>query len=121
MTRARRRITGWLGIVALLFAQLAVAVHACPKLAAAAAPTEARAAMPCEQVDLADSSLCRKHCKGSEQAQGSAPTTLSAFAPAFIATIEPAAIACGVTLRAEPALLHATSPPPTIRNCCLRI
>lgn len=121
MTRTRRRITGLLGIAALLFAQLAVSVHACPKQAEAALPAEAHASMPCEEMAAADTSLCQKHCSGSEQVQGSGPVVPATFAPAFVATVDLPVLAHGAVPPADPALLHATSPPPTIRNCCFRI
>ncbi len=116
-----RKATGWLAIFALLFAQLAVAAYVCPQVA----PPSASVAMthantPCEQLDVALSNLCQKHCHDAEQSQAAAPLP-PAFAPSFVVHIEPSALEIPLARIEQHALLHVHSPPLTIRNCCFRI
>lgn len=126
MTRIRKRFIALLGIAALVLAQLGVAAHACPKLAAieAAAPVEIaadHAAMPCDDMELAGSPLCQQHCNGSDSAQNSLACVPALPVPAFIIVAASLPQVVHASMPADPALVHATSPRPTIRNCCFRI
>jgi len=57
MRRRSRTFAGWIALVALLFAQLAVAAYACPRITA----PEAVASMPdCDEPMNAN--LCESHC-----------------------------------------------------------
>jgi hypothetical protein len=117
MNRFWKRVGGWAGIVALVFAQLAVSAYACP-----AAPAEAMPAVaPCHQADQDNANLCQKHCHDSQQSQHASPVVSDAFVPGFVATVDLPPIGASSASAGEPALLHATSPPASIRNCCLRI
>jgi len=122
MNRVWRQIAGWLGILALIFAQLAVSAYACPMTSfgtVEAAPS--LTSSPYDQVDQVEANLCDKHCYGSEQSQTTVPGIHGAFVPAFIAVVDlPSPLAPSASVE-NPALHHATSPPATIRNCCFRI
>lgn len=123
MTRALRRFIARLGIVALLFMQLAVAAYACPGLQRASdAPvvmsTSDAAMDDCPMVDRAAPNLCKQHCQHDGQATGqaSSPPVLAVDLPllAVLPVVEvlPAPVAPSVS---PEFLAHATSPPPAIR------
>jgi hypothetical protein len=120
MNRLWRRIGGWAGIVALVFAQMAVSVYACPSAPPEAMP-QASADTPCHQVDRGNANLCQKHCHDSQQSQHASPAVPDAFVPGFVATVDLPLIGAPTASAWDRALLHATSPPASIRNCCLRI
>ena len=126
MTRIRKRFIALVGIAALVLAQLGVAAHACPKAAGIAAPAPVEVAgesvaMPCGDMGAADSPLCQQHCNGSEGAQNSLAAVPALPAPAFVIAAASLPQAVHASVPADPALVHATSPPPTIRNCCFRL
>ena len=83
--RRVRRFAAWLGILAILFAQAAVAVYACP---GSAPPPAAAAAqpMPCGDMDPAAPNLCERHCHGQDQQPGTPAVALPAFFAAFQVT-----------------------------------
>jgi hypothetical protein len=120
MNRITRVATGWIGIVALVFAQLAVSAYACPN-AGAHEMQQAQSPDPCQQSGMDQSNLCSKHCHDSAQSPTSVPLPLGAFVAAFIAVVAVPAMGASIAVPGDPALLHATSPPAAIRNCCLRI
>lgn len=122
MKRATRTFAGWLGIFALVFAQLAVAAYACPSDSRGDGATpEARFTPPCEQIDRERTNLCEKHCHDAEQSQSASPALHGAFVPGFIAVVALPPPKAFSAFAGDPALLHATSPPITIRNHCFRI
>jgi hypothetical protein len=122
MNRVKRQVVAWFGIFALMFAQLAVSAYACPMTTQGtteAARSEASA--HCDKADRDQANLCEKHCHDSEQSQSSAPGVHGAFVPGFIAVVPTASSRAPAAFLEDPALLHATSPPATIRNRCFRI
>src|SRR5574338_1646293 len=77
MTRVFRRFIARLGIVALLFMQLAVTAYACPGMQrgadASVAMSASDAAMDdCPMVDRSAPNLCKQHCQHDGQATGQA-------------------------------------------------
>jgi hypothetical protein len=72
---------------------------------------------------LQSPALCQKHCENAQQNVSDAPQ------PLIFSSLEPAFIVAAATdpnaLLPDPAptpfLLHATSPPLSIRNCCFRL
>jgi hypothetical protein len=122
MNRVWQRLAAYLGILALLFAQLAVSAYACPMTSAdKAAATSSTVASPCDQLDQAEPNLCDKHCNDSAQSQAAVPCIHGAFVPGFIAVVGLSSPPALPASAGNPALHHATSPPATIRNCCFRI
>jgi len=116
-----KRLAAWLGILALVFAQLAVAAYTCPAPQASVALSGQSAPSPCDMVDPDQSNLCDKHCNDSQQSQSAAVSLHAAFSPAFVTVVEMPAVAAASIALDDSALLRATSPPATIRNCCFRI
>jgi len=129
--RTRRSITAFFGVLCLLFAQLAVSAYACPMLsgsmaverADAVAQNVASVATPCIAADMYQPALCEKHCQDGQQNVNDSPFHPASldFSPGFVVTLvvaDPAALPGAFE---SSLLLHAASPPLTIRNCCLRI
>lgn len=127
MTRALRRFIAKLGIAALLFMQLAVAVYACPGVSSSSdapmvmAMADTAEAMPlsdCAMVDPSDPNLCKQHCQHDSQANGHASPPL-----VFAVDLPLLAVLPGVEVPPAPVALdvspeflaHATAPPPSIR------
>ena len=110
-----------MSIAAITFAQLAVLAYACPNGDTDGDVRAEAAADPCERADEAQSNLCFKHCHDSAQSPAQAPAACAHFVASFTVAIHIPDVAGGSDARTEPALLHATSPPATLRNCCLRI
>ena len=122
MNRFWRRLSGWMGILALLFAQLAVSAYACPTSPVVeAGMTQSSVPSSCDRIDQEKVNLCEKHCHDSGQSQDSVAAIHGAFVPAFIAFVHMSPRGPSSQTSGEPALLHATAPPATIRNCCFRI
>ncbi len=122
MNRYWRRSTGLLAILALAFAQLAGSAYACPMTSSAQMQAAQPAhAVPCDRADPDRANLCERHCHDEGQSPNAPSGLPAAFIPAFIATLQLPPLRAPSTAVDEPALLHATSPPATIRNCCFRI
>ena len=143
MNRTFRKLTVWTGIVAVLFAQLALSAHACSmQQVAAAMRGQAHAGAQGHEhgpasilaLDLAEepdccaqqsgdvSGICHEHCKDSKAISGDSTPLVADFVAAFV-----------VVLRLAPVVQPATTawfaqsgehPPPlplSILNCCFRI
>ena len=127
MNRTYRKLMSWLGIVAVLFAQLAVSAYACPLLfkgfdnsTNTAGVSDASAECP----DPVSPNLCKKHCENGEQNINDMPepqACLLALEPAFIVALVLDPTLSSPAPALTPSLLHATSPPLSIRNCCFRL
>ena len=122
MTRALRRFIARLGIVVLLFMQLAVAAYACPGMQRAADASMAMSASDVAMDDCpmgyrSDPNLCKEHCQHDGQATGQASAPVFAVDLPLLAVlpvveVPPAPVAPGVS---PEFLAHATAPPPAIR------
>ena len=123
MNRFTRKLASLLGIVAVIFAQLAVSAHACPMQFVAMDEFPVAAASAADSSGAGDESpaLCQKHCEHASQNINDTPQPLAfvALTPSFVVTLlpEPAA----PRLASARVLQDATSPPHAIRNCCFRI
>ena len=125
MTQLNKRMVSLWLLVAMVFMQLAVSAYACPMLTKAIhANTELASEGPCcDHAGLVQPGLCQKHCQDGQQNVNDSPAPLPApaFASAFaiaLPVIQPASLPTTTLL---PCLLHATSPPLSIRHCCFRI
>ena len=111
-----RRIASLLGIAAIVFAQVALAVHHCD------APRIAHVSMTAPCHSTSDAPACPAHCEDQVQTVDSLPIVASFdFVPTFalrLYEVDKGVMPCA---RLDPALHHATSPPASIRNCCLRV
>jgi len=119
-------------IGALLFAQLAIAAHACPGMSepAPAPAVAADAAMPpCHEMDEAQPNLCLEHCRSGQQAATDLAQPATALAPVALALFyplpAPAPADVASTERGAPPTFderRAGAPPPhSILHCCWRI
>jgi hypothetical protein len=124
--RHARKLTAGLAAAALLFAQLAVAAHACAAgVDSAAAAMAEHGAMPCAEMDAQPKDPCLQHCLDKPQSfDNHPPTTVvpAADAAYLVDRADRAALVLESTYRRSDALLaRVTAPPLAVRNCCLRI
>jgi hypothetical protein len=119
MNRIGRRWTAAVGVLAIVFAQLAVSAYACGKARAPAAMPMAMS--DCERMDPAGLPLCERHCQDEAQAQGAPAPQVADFAPAFVAAVAVPGVRIVAGRGGDALLLHATSPPAVIRHCRLLI
>lgn len=113
------RPLAWLLAILVIAAQLATSAYACTMPASVAAP--AMAMEDCAGMDDPASPLCERHCRDEAQAQAPVAAVPPAFAPAFVAILVQPSVAQPSVLEPRRALHHATSPPLSIRHCCLRV
>jgi hypothetical protein len=126
-TRRVRRLAACIGVATLLFAQLAVAAHAC--VAPAHAPVGVDAQMPCDEPGpgrsgMPDKNVCFQHCYAGPLSLDLFPAQMLGPAPAayHVARAEPSAAFKGLLRNHSRALLaRVTAPPLSVRNCCFRI
>jgi hypothetical protein len=146
LSRALSKQTCRMLIGVLLFAQLAVASHACPSLArqtvmldggvptamavaiqAADDANEKSAAMApgCDQMDPNAGSLCIEHCRFGHQSADTAPSSIVPVAsPALLYALpveSELAPGLSLALSAADALPAAPPPPHAILHCVYRI
>ena len=122
------QIVSLISIVAMVFAQLAVAAYACPMqfqgLDNSVATVTATAAEPdAGDYDTSAPALCKKHCEDGQQNVNDAPQTHAflSFESALTLTMAIQPATSGDAPVATPSLQNATAPPHSIRNCCFRI
>jgi hypothetical protein len=104
--RSLRRLAAWLGILAIVFAQVAVAAYACPALGAALAGPDQH--VPCPDMDPAQPNLCDRHCHGGDEQAGGALALTPSFVVSFVIARVPPGDAADL-----PAFLPAPAPPPS--------
>ena len=129
MNRFTRKLVSLLAIFAVVTAQLAVSAYACPMQfmgmdeavaetgALAAGATDAISLLP----DAVSPALCQKHCEQGQQNVNDAPQPLAHVSVAAVFIVTPLIDKSTPATAPTPFLLHATSPPLSIRNCCFRI
>ncbi|HEX9390981.1 MAG TPA: hypothetical protein VF928_06685 [Usitatibacteraceae bacterium] len=120
----KRGFSIWV-LVALIFMQLAQSAYACPMMAQTAIEPAmaAGASSSPDDMDMAQPGLCQNHCEYGQQNvnDASSPWASLIMAPSFVAflpVIEPVSLPPASFF---PALIRATAPPISIRNCCFRI
>jgi hypothetical protein len=126
MNRFTRKLISLLGIVAVVFAQLAVSAHACPMQFMGLDDAMAATGMPAADASESNAmspALCQKHCENAQQSVNDTPqaAVLSSPEPVLPVALLTVAVAAIPVPTLTPSLLHATSPPHAIRNCCFRI
>jgi hypothetical protein len=128
--KALRRLVAKIGIVAMLFAQLAVAAYACAAPAGSAnsmravMADEMSVAMPdCDQLDAANPNLCLQYCQaGNQSVQTSPQVSVPVIAVFFLAIVEPVQPAFTPGRIASSIFMaRVTSPPPWVLFGVLRI
>lgn len=120
--RPSRALAAIVTIFSLLFAQLAVAAYACPRLEAAVQ----QAAMPgCAEMQMQEAALCHTHCDAAGQSLDRPDLPqVQAFVPAALSVVlspEPRAQLRAHPDAGQPPLTRSTAPPLAIRHCCFRI
>ena len=132
LPRKYRMLTALVALFGMLFMQLAVASYACPALLAGhgeAAGMTAQAAMPsmpgCDEPDPVNLALCQAHCQDAKTSLDKPQMTPVAHTPAIVSSIltpleswMPIAVPA---FASDFSLQRITSPPISIRHCCLRI
>jgi hypothetical protein len=125
-TRRIRKLAACIGIATLLFAQVAVAAHAC------SAPANADAVvmqMPCADLGAAgsgaqDKNVCFHHCYAGPLSLDLHPAQIPPSAPVAYHAVpeQPSAVSAGLLRNHSRVLLaRVTAPPLSVRNCCFRI
>ena len=122
MKRTYRQLAGWIGIVAVVFAQLALSAYACPMTQMqVAATTQTDAADCCADSTSVSAGLCHEHCKDTKVINADTLPDLPDFVAAFVISlpIPPVALSSSTALSAQ--TIERPSPPISILNCCFRI
>ena len=127
-SRTARKLAAALGVCAMVFAQIAVAAHACAVLggespvSAMAMPMDADDA-PCNEQDAAPN-LCIHHCQ-AEQTVDHQPPAPAIPVAIIVGSLEPSnrlPVSFQSAQSYSQALLaRVTAPPSAVRNCCFRI
>ena len=129
--RAFQRVVAKIGIAAVLFTQLAVAVYACPELTGKVENTQVAMANEqpstmtgsCEKLDAENPNLCQQHCHmGNQTATGAANVSVPMAMPMLLTVVEPLQPVSALKLTTLPVLREReTGPPPLIRFHVFRI
>jgi hypothetical protein len=121
--RIYQKLVASFALLAVLFAQLAVASHPCPALAKAISGVVANDDCECPSEETAPSALCKKHCDNDKQNLAAAITLdAPAFFAAYSIQLLPFDIANDAQARAFDQ--HNPSPlpaPPLLKYANLRI
>ncbi|MDQ6683687.1 MAG: hypothetical protein M3Z16_01045 [Pseudomonadota bacterium] len=132
LTRKYRMTTALVALFGMLFMQLAVASHACPSLfggqgeAAGVSGQTPMQSMPgCDQPDPDSPGLCQAHCQDAKTSLDKPQATPVGHSAAIVSSIptlfDPWIPIAPPTPDLDSLLQRITSPPISIRHCCLRI
>ncbi len=129
LTRHTRKLLALIGAGVILFAQFAMAAHACMVMAPAQAMSVAGAVggenPPCHEADTGELNACVTHCQGSVQPSFDNPSSpLATQVPVVaysIARQDFPRASLSAQGYAQALLKRVTAPPAMVRNCCLRI
>ncbi len=121
-----RRATAGIAAAVMLFAQFAVAAHACTTFpAGVTAPGATHDASPCHDMDPQPDPVCLQHCADSPQSfdHHTVAPIVPAAAPVYtLGRCDRVAVFMQSEERHSYALLvRVTAPPLAVRNCCFRI
>ena len=132
LPRKYRILTTLLALFGMLFMQLAVAAYACPALGPShdtAAGTTSQAPMQsmpgCDEADPGNPALCQAHCQDAkaslDKPEVPAIAQAAAIVSAILAPLDPSRPVLLPGIAPDWLLQRITSPPISIRHCCLRI
>ena len=126
MNRTYRKFSGWVGIVTIVFAQLALSAYACPMLLANVGDRNDAVNISSQTSDYADfasPNLCHKYCADGQQNINDAPhpQVVALIGRGFSVTPVMASTTTIPATRLTNPLLHGPAPPLTIQHCCFRI
>lgn len=121
MNRHFRKLAGWIGIVAVVFAQLALSAYACPmQQVTAAAQSQADDEDCCADKSDALSALCHEHCKDGKVISADPSPEPPGFVGTFSVNLPPVPDVAAFSPLRLAQLPHAPAPL-SILNCCFRI
>lgn len=124
MTRTVRKLTGWISIAAVLFAQIALSAYACPMdQVTASSPVQAQNATSdcCSDRVNALAGLCHEHCKDSKVVGGDVPPMPPGFIASFVLNLPTLSDASPSGPGLPSQTIQKPSPPLSVLNCCYRI
>ena len=128
LSRRLRSLAACLALFGVLFAQVAVASHACPgpEAMAVAAMDPAQEPMPCcggDGTSDPQPALCAAHCQQGDQSLDKPATPLLPVAAiaSRLAAADLSPAAAPPPGRQLSLLSRSTEPPLALRHCCLRI
>ena len=123
MNRTYRRLTGWISIIAVVFAQLALSAYACPmeQIATSVATNIQVDTDCCADGASSTSSLCHEHCKDSKVVGVDVSPLPPGFIASFIVTLPLARDSLPSANVLSTSAIERTSPPNSILHCCFRI
>ena len=124
LSRHKRRLLALIGAGVMLFAQFAVAAHACMTMAPAM-PGIAAENPPCHEPDSGDLNACLTHCQAGAQASSDKlPATSTGLTLVLVNAVVKSDLVAAASAShgyARSLLTRATAPPAMVRHCCLRI
>jgi hypothetical protein len=124
LSRYKRRFLALIGAGVMLFAQFAVAAHACMTMAPAM-PGIAAENPPCHEPDSGDLNACLTHCQAGAQASSDKlPATSTGLTLVLVNAVVKSDLVAAASAShgyARSLLTRATAPPAMVRHCCLRI
>ena len=132
LPRTYRTLTALVALFGILFMQLAVASYVCPALlgghfesAGMTGQTPMQSMPGCEQPDPDSLALCQAHCQDAKTSLDKPQVTPVAHTPAIVSSIltpfDPWIPIALPGYASDSSLQRITSPPISIRHCCLRI
>ena len=124
MTRTVRKLTGWISIAAVLFAQIALSAYACPMdQVAASSQVQAQNAASdcCSDSANALAGLCHEHCKDSKVVGGDAPPAPPGFIASFVLSLPALSDASPSGSVLPSYFIQKRSPQLSVVHCCFRI
>ena len=126
MNSTCRKFSGWVGIVTIVFAQLALSAYACPMLLANVGDHNDAVSVSSQTSDYADlvsPNLCHEHCSDEQQNIKDAPQVqpVAEFGRVFSVTPVMVATTTIPATKITDPLQHGPAPPLTIQHCCFRI
>lgn len=126
MNSTYRKFFGWVGIVAIVFAQLALSAYACPMLLANVGDRNDVVNISSQTSDYADlvsPNLCHEHCTDEQHNINDAPQVQAVVEYARVFSVAPVMLATTMipATKLIDSLQHGPAPPLTIQHCCFRI
>jgi hypothetical protein len=124
LRRSARRLAATMAVALMLYAQFAIAAHACDVIAGASATHEA---MPmgddCHPAPPAQDKTCLDHCAGAQSVDnhgGSVPAPVLVPVFTLAPNQAPAASLYSTESYTHALLARVTAPPLPVRHCCFR-
>lgn len=131
LSRTARKVAAVLGICAIVFAQAAIAAHACAAFASEEGPASVMAApaghdnTPCGDMEAVAQKLCVNHCQAGQQSidhyQPTPTVPVAIVIGRVVPDHRPEIVFRSTQAYSHALLARATVPPLAVRNCCFRI